>query len=189
MLQCFAADITSAGPSSSPSFVIYICRLTGQRGLMRFPLFCFLAIVPCVALSLPPRHEPLEDCASTQDVPVWYDRFINKRKVVAYEKVQQCLQQNREREKRNIERQTAELEGIVSRSHESCRQAVRRLVPQPATLSFDYTKPFSYLAGLNGSGVNTTDGGYSVEVSGSDIQGRFSIKCYMSKQFNVTTLR
>lgn len=156
---------------------------------MRVPLICLLVAVPCTALALTSGRESLEDCGPSHDAPALYDRFINKPKVAAYEKSEQCLERNRGREERNIQRQTAELEGIVSRSHESCRQAIRRLAPQPATLSFDYAKPFSYMSGLNGSGVDTTDGGYSVEVSGSDIQGRFSVKCYMNKQFNVNSVR
>ena len=156
---------------------------------MRAPFACFLAAVSFAAFALPPEYEPLEDCGSPPDYPAWYDRAVNKSKVVAHEKYQQCLGRNRDRERRNIERQTAELEAIVFRSHESCRQAIRRVAPQPATLSFDYAKPFSYLSGLNGSGVDRTDGGYSVEVSGSDFQGQFSVKCYMDKRFNVTGVR
>ena len=156
---------------------------------MRAPFACFLAAVSFAAFALPPEYEPLEDCGSPPDYPAWYDRAVNKSKVVAHEKYQQCLGRNRDRERRNIERQTAELQAIVFRSPESCRQAIRRIAPQPSTLSFDYAKPFSYLSGLNGSGVDRTDGGYSVEVSGSDFQGQFSVKCYMDKRFNVTGVR
>ena len=157
---------------------------------MRQNLAYLLAVVaPSLTLAAPPGYEPEENCGAPVESPAWYERVVNKQKVNAYAKFEQCLDRNRERQKRNIERQTAELEGIVSRTHENCKQAIRRAAPQPATLSFEYAKPFSYTSGLNGSGVETTDGGYSVQVTGSDIQGRFVVKCYLDKQFNVTALR
>jgi len=148
--------------------------------------FLSLIFVYSLALSAPLAYEQPEDCGEPVGLPGWYDHLINKGKVKASAKYQQCFERNRERETRNIERQTAELKNIVFRAHESCHQAIVKIAPNAGTLSFDYAKPFSYMTGLNGSGVYTTEGGYSVQVSGSDYRGRFSLKCYMGKEFNVT---
>ena len=157
---------------------------------MRQNLLCLIvALAPSLTSAAPAGFELEENCGEPVERPLWYERIASSHELDAHAKYQQCLETNRERHKRNIERQTAELEGIVSRTHESCRQAIRRVAPQPATLSFDYAKPFSYASGLNGSGVDTTDGGYSAQVTGSDIQGRFTVKCFTDKRFIVTALR
>ena len=112
------------------------------------------------------RWEPPEACGPWVAEPGWFDSIFSKEKVAAAAKYQACEQRERDREKRNLERHTAEMEGIVNSTRESCKRAIRKLSSSPSTLSFDSSAPFSFMHGLNGAGVNITDGGYSVKVAG-----------------------
>jgi hypothetical protein len=96
---------------------------------------------------------------------------------------------NNEVDRRNSDRHQKQMEGIVYSTREACRLAVRRLSSQPSTLAFDYGKKYDIMYGLNGSGVDITDGGYSVDLSGSSVEGKFRVKCYMDERFKVTNVR
>lgn len=155
---------------------------------VKLMILAFLCL-PVVGDAAPPTPGLEENCGAVPNTPQWYHRLLSNKNVEAYESHERCLDRNREIQKRNVERQMEDLKNIVFQSHESCRQAIRKIAPRPETLSFDYAKPFSYSSGLNGSAVDMTDGGYSVLVAGTDIQGRFKVKCYMDKHFRVTTTR
>lgn len=139
--------------------------------------------------TFPPGWEQSENCGPAVERPGKLESLFSKDKVAAFEKSEACTQRNRDRDERNIARNTKMLEGIVYNTRESCKQAVRKLAAAPSTLSFDYGKPFSYTGGLNASGVDTTDGGYSVNISGTAVGGAFAVKCYMDERFNITSIR
>lgn len=127
-----------------------------------------------------------ENCGPQPEAPGLLGSIFNGSQKKAVDNYYLCLERNK---RRDYLKGKAELQVIVDRTRESCQNRIRRLSSNPSTLSFDYGKDFDYLSGLNGSGVDTTDGGYSVKVSGSDVSGKFYVTCYMDKSFNITNVR
>lgn len=129
---------------------------------------------------------PPENCGVQPTEPGFIGSLYNSSEKTALTNFYACRSRN---ERRLTLRSNGEMQNIVDRTTTSCQNAVRKLSSNPSTLSFDLAKFFSWKDGLNGSGVDITDGGYSVRISGSDISGRFSLTCYMEKTYNVTNVR
>ncbi len=127
-----------------------------------------------------------ENCGPQPEAPGLLGSIFNGSQKKAVDNYYLCLERNK---RRDYLKGKGESQAIVDRTRESCQNSIRRLSSNPSTLSFNYGKEFDYLSGLNGSGVDTTDGGYSVKVSGSDIRGQFYVTCYMDKSFNITNVR
>lgn len=152
-------------------------------------LILFTACGWAGAFAPTPGLESEENCGEPMSPPNWVDSTFNKDRAAAAYRFQACFQRNEALKRRNFDRLQKQMEGIVYSTREACKQAVRRLSSQPSTLSFDNGKNFEFIYGLNGSGVDSTDGGYSVDLSGSSAGGRFRAKCYMDERFNVTNVR
>jgi hypothetical protein len=129
---------------------------------------------------------PPENCGVQPPEPGLIESMYNSPAKAALADYYSCFKRN---EKREFLRGKGELQTIVDRTTSNCQSAIRRLSPNASTLAFDYGKDFDYLAGLKGSGVDITDGGYSIKVSGSDVSGRFRVTCYTDKSFNITNVR
>ena len=129
---------------------------------------------------------PVENCGHQPPEPGLLGSMYNSPQKNAINNFYACRSRN---ERRQTLKSTSDMQDIVSRATASCQNSVRRMSSNPPTLSFDSVKSFSWMGGLNGSGVDTTDGGYSIGVSGSDIRGRFSVTCYMNKSYNVTNVK
>lgn len=129
---------------------------------------------------------PMENCGPQPPEPDLIGSMYNSPRKEALNNFYACRSRN---EQRQTLKSNADMEDIVDRTTTSCQNAVRRMSSNPPTLSFDSVKPFSWMQGLNGSGVDTTDGGYSIRISGSDIRGKFSVTCYMNKSYNVTDVK
>ena len=104
-------------------------------------------------------------------------------------KFEACNNRRNEATKRNVEKMQKEGQAEIDKSHEVCKNAIRKLSSQPTTLSFDYPPRYEIINGLNASGMFSTDGGRSLVVSGSDINGKFRVACYMDMNFRVTHVR
>lgn len=127
-----------------------------------------------------------ENCGPQPEEPSLLGSVFNSTKKTAVDNYALCLERNKRRDYLNGK---IELQNIVNHTRGSCQNAIRKLSSNPSTLSFNDGGDFDYLSGLNGSGVNTTDGGYSVKISGSDIRGSFNVTCYMNKSFSITNVR
>ena len=104
----------------------------------------------------------------------------------AEESYSACLERN---QRRDYLKGKSEGQAIVDRARDSCQNSVRRLSAAPSTLSFENGKDFEFIYGFNGSGIDRTEGGYSVKLSGSDVQGPFHVTCYLDKSFRVTNVK
>ena len=155
------------------------------------PLLCgaALSLGSLVVHAATSGWEPPEDCGRPVVQTTWFDSIFNKEKVAEEAKMKACLQRARDREERNMQRHLAEMNNIVNGTRDSCMRAIKKLSSAPSTLAFDYAKPFSFMQGLNGAGVNITEGGYSVKVSGSSVNGLFSVTCYTDNNFAVTNVK
>lgn len=107
----------------------------------------------------------------------------------AKEKFEACNRRRNEAQRNSVEKTQKEGQTQLDNSREACMNAVRKLSSQPSTLSFDYAPRYEIANGLNASGLDFTDGGYSVKLSGSDVNGRFRVMCYMDKSFRVTHVK
>lgn len=106
----------------------------------------------------------------------------------ANEKFESCLRRQNEEQRISVEKMQKKGQDEIDSSREACKNAVRKLSSQPSTLSFDYGKRYEIINGLNASGLNLTDGGYSIKLSGSDVNGQFRVTCFMDKNFRVTNI-
>lgn len=127
-------------------------------------------------------------CGSSPPPPSWYDRSLSTEKHSAFQRYQQCLAKLHQERRVAGERVIRENRQTVLNVHMACRDAVKKLVRSPDTVSFASYK-YDPLFGFNSAGVDITDGGYSVEVSGSHVGGDFRVKCYMDKRFVVSAVR
>jgi hypothetical protein len=127
-----------------------------------------------------------ENCGPQPPQAGLFGSIFNSAENRALDNYNVCRQRN---DRRAYLENKAEMQAIVDSTRESCKNAIRKMSSNPSTLSFDYGNAFDYLHGLNGSGVTTTDGGYSVKVSGSDVGGPFYVQCYMTKSFTITNVR
>ena len=135
------------------------------------------------------KMEDEENCGPHIEELVTVESRLNPSRPVATKNYQECSLRNFDRRNRNGKRETALMEKLVFRTRDVCTQVIRRTSQAPSTLSIDYGKPYSWMSGLNGSGVDITEGGYSVNVTGSSAIGRFSVTCYMDKNYVVTHVR
>lgn len=127
-----------------------------------------------------------ENCAPQPESPSVLGSIFNSSQKKAVDNYYACLERNK---RRDYLKGKSEMQAIVDRTRDSCQNAIRRLSSAPWTLSFEYGKDFEFIYGLNGSGVDTTDSGYSIKVSGSDVRGPFHVMCYMDKSFGITNLK
>lgn len=107
----------------------------------------------------------------------------------AKEKFEACNNRRNEKQRSNVDALQREGQTKLDNSQESCKNAVRKMSVQPSTLSFDYVPRYEILNGLKASGFSHTDGGYSINLSGSDVNGRFKVVCYMDENYRVTNVR
>lgn len=107
----------------------------------------------------------------------------------ATERYEDCLRRREEAQRKSIERLEQEGQEKLDRSEASCKNAVRGMSRQPSTLSFDRVPRYQLWRGLKLSGLNITEGGYSIELIGSDANGSFVVTCYMDKNYRVTNVR
>lgn len=127
-----------------------------------------------------------ENCGIQPEAPGLLGSIFNGSQKKSVDNYYLCLERNK---RRDYLKGKGELQDVVDNTRKSCQNAIRRLSSDPSTLSFVRGKDFDYLSGLNGSGIFTTDGGYSVKLSGSDVRGQFYVTCYMDKSFNITNVR
>jgi hypothetical protein len=129
---------------------------------------------------------PHENCGAQPPRPGAISSFFSSSEKQAETNYYACLERNK---RRDYFVEKGKMQTIVYKVRESCQNAIRKISQNPSTLSFDSGQDFSFSNGLNGSGINTTDGGFSVNLQGSDIRGSFNVTCYMDKFYNITNVR
>lgn len=127
-----------------------------------------------------------ENCQSQPEAPSMLGSIIGNSQKKALDNYYACLERNK---RRDYLGEKSKMQSIVDQAKDSCHNEIRKQSSAPATLSFDNQKNFEFITGLNGSGIDTTDGGYSIKVSGSDIRGSFHVMCYMNKSFRITNVK
>ena len=141
-----------------------------------------MALISALILSGGIAWAQLEDCG---EYPTGLKSLFGDAK----EKFEACNRRRNEEQRNNVEKMQKEGQDKLDKSREACINAVRKLSSQPSTLSFEYAPRYEISNGLNASGFYSTDGGYSIKLSGSDVNGRFGVVCYMDKNYRVTNVR
>lgn len=126
-------------------------------------------------------------CGDLPDLS-WTDKMFKTAKYAAYERFLQCQAQIDAENQRAYEQIARDNESFVRRVHQACDDAIKRLSRAPDTLSF---AGYNYdpLGGYSSANIDSTVGGYFVDVSGSDINGNFKARCYMDKNLRVTAVK
>jgi hypothetical protein len=90
---------------------------------------------------------------------------------------------NKQRADYQVCKQEADAARANSRlAQENCKQTIRRMSRAPTTIQWG--GPFG---GINAP--RRTDGGFAVNIQGSDADGSFSVTCYMDENYIVTNIR
>lgn len=123
-----------------------------------------------------------EDCGP-------YPTGLNRLFGDATKKFEACVDRRNEDQRNIVEKMKKDMQGMLENSESACKTAIRKLSSRPSTLSFNFVPKYEILNGLNASGFDYTDGGYSLKLSGSDVNGRFRVVCYLDKNYRVTDIR
>lgn len=132
--------------------------------------------------------ETKERCGDFPPEPSLYDKAMRTEKFAARVNYEKCLRRLEAQWDQRAKQLDTDMHSVVFQVHDACRGAVKRMSQAPDTLAFkDYRYEVSL--GYNSANVETTQGGYSVVVGGSDSNGPFLVKCFMDKAYRVTAVR
>ena len=127
-------------------------------------------------------------CGERPEEPGMYDKAVRTKKLEASERYADCYRRLEAERAESTKKYMRDQVDLVFQVHEACRGAMKRRSRAPQTLSFEL---YRYEPGLgyNSANVDTTAGGYSVAISGSDSDGPFRVRCFMDKAYTVGAVR